>query len=132
VRSRARASARAAALAAIGGAALLAACGGGGSGAKPAPVETDLAIKASNILYDRTTLDAAAGTVKVTFQNADQGVTHDFHLYVGADASGQSVGQTAIATGPDTQMLVARLTAGSYFYHCDVHPATMHGVLTVH
>jgi plastocyanin len=54
------------------------------------------------------------------------------HIFKGTDASGESVAQTDINTGPKTDTLnFGPLDAGTYYYHCDVHPATMFGTLTV-
>ena len=81
--------------------------------------------------FDKATLSASAGAVTINFENADAGVPHNLHVFKGADAKGQSVGTTDLEAGPLKQVLKLTLERGSYYYHCDVHPTTMKGVLTV-
>jgi plastocyanin len=96
--------------------------GGGGS---------TITIAASNILFDKTKLTASAGTVKIQFDNKDGGVPHDINVFDGKDATGKSLGATAIEAGPTKQELAIDLKAGTYYFQCDVHPTTMSGTLTV-
>lgn len=96
--------------------------GGGGS---------TVSIAASNILFDKTKLAASAGTVKIEFDNKDGGIPHNFNVFDGKDATGKSLGATAIEAGPTKQELTIELKAGSYYFQCDVHPTTMSGTLTV-
>lgn len=91
---------------------------------------TELTVRAVNITFDKTSLTAPAGAATITFTNADNGVSHNFHLYKGSDDTGTSLGMTDIKAGPDTQQLKVTLTPGTYFYMCDVHPQ-MTGTITV-
>jgi len=101
------------------------------SGATTSGGAGDLTIVAKNITFDKTSLQAPAGPVKITFMNQDTGTVHDFHLFQGSNASGHSVGQTPLIAGPTTQTLTATLAAGTYYFQCDVHPDQMKGTLTV-
>jgi plastocyanin len=92
---------------------------------------TTLALTAQSIQFDKTKLEANAGTVTIEFDNKDSGIPHNVHVYKGSDATGDSVGMTDIATGPTTQTLTIDLAASTYYYQCDVHPTTMNGTLTV-
>jgi len=96
-----------------------------------APAGAVLTITARNLAFDKTTLQAPAGKVTVEFNNQDAGVMHDFHLFKGDSASGQSLGATSIKAGPGTESMTFDLTPGTYYYQCDVHPTTMNGTLTV-
>lgn len=90
-----------------------------------------ISIAASNLLFDKTTLTASAGTVKIEFDNKDGGVPHNINFYDGKDASAKSLGATAIEVGPTKQELTIDFKPGSYHFQCDVHPTTMTGTLTV-
>jgi plastocyanin len=84
------------------------------------------------VAFSTGSLSAPAGMVTINFSNNDNGINHNVHVYAGANASGTSVGATAIAMGPTQQSLnLGALTPGSYFYRCDVHPSQMTGTLTV-
>lgn len=99
----------------------------------PAANAQQLTITASNIAFDKSTLEATAGQpITVTFDNKDNGVPHNIEFFKGADATAPKIAGTDIATGPVTQTLnLPALDAGTYFFHCVVHPATMNGTLTV-
>ncbi|MDE3096183.1 MAG: cupredoxin domain-containing protein [Chloroflexota bacterium] len=92
---------------------------------------TTLKLVAENILFDKSKLTAPAGTITIDFDNKDGGIPHNLKVFKGTDASGPVVGATAVATGPVQQTLTLKLAPGTYYYHCDVHPATMTGILTV-
>lgn len=102
-----------------------------GTAVGTAAAGTKLTIAAKNTTFDKSTLRAAAGTVTITFDNQDSGVTHNLRLFRGTSASGTSVGATPLTSGPDTQTLTVNLTPGTYYYQCDAHPTTMSGTLTV-
>jgi plastocyanin len=81
--------------------------------------------------FDVTELSASAGVVTIRFDNLDAGIVHNLHVFRGASAQGESVGQTTFAAGPVKQELQVNLSAGAYFFECDAHPTTMKGTLTV-
>lgn len=92
-----------------------------------------VAIKASGsvLKFDTDKLTAAAGSVTIAFDNQDAGIPHNISVHEGGDAKGKTLGKTDLEAGPIKQELKLDLTAGSYFFQCDVHPATMKGTLTV-
>jgi plastocyanin len=98
--------------------------------ATPAPGNT-LTLVGKDLKFDKSSLQAKAGTVVIAFDNQDNGVPHNVHVFKGNDATGESVGMTDVVAGPVKQTLTLDLVAGTYFYHCDVHPTTMTGTLTV-
>jgi plastocyanin len=75
-------------------------------------------------------LSAEPGDVTVVFENREDGVIHNIHFFAGSDSSDESVAETDLTSGPDTQEVTFTVEAGEYFYHCDTHPV-MQGTLTV-
>jgi len=103
-----------------------------GANATAAPsVPGALALVGKDLKFDKSTLEAKAGTVVIEFDNQDSGVMHNLHVFKGKDASGESVGATDIAMGPTKQTLTLNLQPGTYYYQCDVHQTTMTGKLVV-
>ncbi len=106
-----------------------------GAAASPtaAAGSTELKLVGKALAFDTSTLTGVAGKeLTVTFDNEDAGTPHNVQFFKGADATGESIGATEIASGPVVQTLkIGPLDAGSYFYQCDVHPTTMTGTLTV-
>ena len=93
---------------------------------------TRLTLVASSVRFEQTSLTAPAGAVTIAFDNRDEGIPHNVHVFGGGDASGRSIASTEIETGAAQQMLeLGELAAGAYFYQCDVHPSQMIGTLTV-
>jgi plastocyanin len=92
---------------------------------------TKIVIIAKDILFDKTSLTAPAGTITIELDNQDPGQPHNIHFFKGADATGESVGTTELNIGPAKDTLTMTLDKGEYFYQCDVHPTTMLGTLTV-
>ncbi|MBI5284905.1 MAG: cupredoxin domain-containing protein [Chloroflexi bacterium] len=96
-----------------------------------AAAPSSLVLVASNILFDKKELSAAAGAVTLDLDNQDAGVPHNLHVFSGASATGDSLGATALEAGPTRQSLKLDLSKGQYFFVCDVHPTTMTGTITV-
>lgn len=90
-----------------------------------------LALNGKDLKFDLDRLEAAAGAVTIAFDNQDGGIPHNLHVFSGSDATGKSVGQTDLESGPIKQTLRLDLEEGKYFYVCDAHPATMTGTLAV-
>jgi mono/diheme cytochrome c family protein/plastocyanin len=86
-----------------------------------------------DVTFKETSLTATStAPITIDFDNQDAGIDHNIHFFKGTDASGPSVAATDVAAGPVKQTLdLGTLAAGTYFYHCDVHPDAMQGTLTV-
>jgi plastocyanin len=62
--------------------------------------------------------------IRVEYLN-DSNVPHNIAFFAGQDASAPRIAGTEVGTGPDDLQVVEFTTpaqAGSYFFHCDVHP----------
>lgn len=134
---------------------VLSACGGAGPGwtyaplgpsapptaaASPTPVASPsmtLSVKttgAAPLSFDPAMLEAPASTVvQVDYLN-DSPVPHNINFFNGPDSSAESLGKTAVETGPGvTESVVFTTPAapGDYYFWCDVHGASMSGTLHV-
>jgi plastocyanin len=106
------------------------------AGASPvgtAGAGTALTLTAKNVAFDKTSLSASAGTpFSIQFDNEDAGVPHNVAIYTDSSAS-QVLCRGTVVTGPQqTSYAVPALTAGTYYFRCDVHPNQMNGTFTVH
>jgi plastocyanin len=83
--------------------------------------------------FEPTTLSFKAGTpTHLQFNDEDPTAPHNVVIFEGKDATGTQVFEGALTNGPkQVTYQVPALAAGSYFFHCAVHPTTMHGNITV-
>ncbi|HEY8799109.1 MAG TPA: cupredoxin domain-containing protein [Candidatus Limnocylindrales bacterium] len=83
--------------------------------------------------FQTSTLETAAGTpFTLTFDNQDNQAPHNLVLQNPDGTPVKVTGDTAFFTGPGQRVYqVPALTAGAYPFMCQVHPATMKGILTV-
>lgn len=100
-----------------------------------APAPTAFEIAAKNIQFDKQTITlTAAAPAAIAFRNEDQGIPHNVAIYTDEEAAssgGQALFKGEIFEGAATRTY--RFTAppaGSYYFHCDVHPA-MKGTVEV-
>ena len=102
----------------------------GGPAGSGAPGGGGIAITASGVKFDVSTLSAPADKpFKITFDNKDPGTNHDVDIL---DASGAKVFDMKDFTGPAVKTVdVPALKAGTYKFECSIHPALMNGQLTV-
>jgi plastocyanin len=98
----------------------VAACSGSGAAASAsAPPEADVSITAKDSKFDQAALTLPAGQpAEIFFKNLD-GLPHNVAIYADASASTKLfVGETIT----NASYKVPALTAGQYFFRCDVHP----------
>jgi plastocyanin len=85
--------------------------------------------------FDMNCLAVKAGQAfSVDFVNNDQNV-HNFAIFTDSTAAtrlgGAPTGGDIVAPGASTTYQVKALDAGTYFFHCDIHPTTMTGTFIV-
>jgi plastocyanin len=70
--------------------------------------------------------------IDLEFDNEDTGIGHNVVVFDGADDKAPTLFEGTVVTGPTTtQYQIKALTDGSYFFHCEIHPTTMTGTLSV-
>jgi plastocyanin len=90
-----------------------------------------ITLAAQNMAFDtKTIVVSAGGTVTVNFDNKDN-APHNLAVYTDSSAKttlfkGQVVTRTSIV-----YTFTAPATPGTYFFRCDVHPASMTGSFIV-
>jgi plastocyanin len=112
----------------------LAGCSSGGGGGNDSaatctPAGASLSVEAKSFQFVQNCLAAPADTkFKIAFHNADGGTPHNVAIL---DDAGTKVFTGSIFTGDKTETYdVDALPAGTYSFHCDVHP-TMTGAFIV-
>lgn len=93
---------------------------------------TKLQITAQGIAFSTDCLAAPPDTAFIiTFDNQDAGTPHNIHIFTAnpsSDPSAKSLFAGELVTGPATATYeVPAIPAGTYFFHCDVHPTQMFG-----
>jgi plastocyanin len=86
--------------------------------------------------FDEKCLAAPAGKpLTIDFANQDPNVPHNMEIFTDSSATSRLGGAkdaSDIVTGPGTATYkVDALKAGTYFFHCDIHPTTMTGTFVV-
>jgi plastocyanin len=100
--------------------------GGGEPGGAPA-----ITITAQGLQFDTSTINLTADTpTTIRFDNKDAGVQHNIAIYQD-DSLKKVLFRGDLVTGPNSvDYQVPGLPAGTYYFHCDVHP-TMNGKVVV-
>jgi plastocyanin len=113
-----------------GGIALIAVGAGGEKEGVGGPAVT-ISLTAKGIAFDRTSLSVSAGKpFAIAFDNQDAGIQHDVQIFDNAAFTGTPLMNGAIVTGPAKVTYQApALDPGTYYFHCVVHPAQMHGTI---
>ena len=106
--------------------------GGGGADGGGAGGGTTKSVVAMGLAYDVSSLSLPAGkAVTLTFDNQDAGVPHNIAIYPSANDLATPLFRGELVTGVMTiDYAIPALDAGSYYFHCDVHP-TMSGSVVV-
>jgi plastocyanin len=99
------------------------------------PNGTTVQVAAQNTAFDTNCLAAPAGKAfTIDFENKDA-VPHNVEIFTDSSAStrlGGAKDASDIFTGPGSVTYkVDPLKAGTYYFHCDVHPTAMFGTFVV-
>ena len=95
------------------------------------PSGTSLSIVASGTMFDKSCLAAPANqAVTISIENKDT-IGHSL-VVLESHTSTEPIARADIFTGPDTVTLdVPAQPAGTYAFHCEVHPQAMMGTYVV-
>lgn len=101
-----------------------------GSAAVAVAADGTITLVAKDNTFAPKAFAAPAGKpVRLTLDNQGSAI-HNFALIDQKGADGKEI-QTALIPGGQTGAVEFTLPAGTYQFHCTVHPAEMQGVLTV-
>jgi hypothetical protein len=128
----------------------LAGCGGSKPKANPTPTNSGmpmpaatctpgsgpLVLVAKDTTYDKSCLATAANKAfTITFDNRDAGIQHNMVIFTkdpDQNPSAVMVFRGALVIGPAKATYnVPAQVAGTYHFHCEVHPTAMFGALVV-
>jgi len=103
---------------------------GGGGGGASGGVTTE--VTAQGLAFDTSTITLTAGKEStITFTNDDAGTQHNIAIFPSSTDLSSPLFTGDLVTGPDkVTYTIPPLQAGTYFFHCDVHP-TMTGQVVV-
>src|SRR5436190_2524629 len=109
--------------------------GGQPSGGAPAP-SGPVDIAAQHLAFDKTSLTLpAGGQDTIHFTNDDAAVPHNIVIFSAdpsTDPNAKTLFTGAPLTGPGSSDYTFKaLPPGQYFFHCEFHPDTMKGTVTV-
>jgi plastocyanin len=109
---------------------------GGGEGEGPPPMTLSAPPNAAVEGFDKTSLSFPSGRpVDLVFDNADPGVQHNVVIFPedpAEDPGAEALFTGELVTGPgEITYSISPLEAGTYFFHCEVHPTTMTGSIEV-
>ncbi|HEX6492973.1 MAG TPA: cupredoxin domain-containing protein [Candidatus Dormibacteraeota bacterium] len=101
-----------------------------------APAGTTVKLTAKDTMFDVNCIAVPAGqAITVTFDNEDGGIPHNLAIYAkdpNEDPNAKTLFKGELVTGVTTMTYnVPALTAGTYHFHCDVHPQQMFGAFVV-
>jgi plastocyanin len=109
--------------------------GGQPSGGAPAP-SGPVDVTAQNLAFNTTSISLpAGGQDTIHFTNDDAGVPHNIVIFSAdpsTDPNAKTLFTGAPVTGPgSTDYTFKAPPPGQYFFHCEFHPDTMKGTVTV-
>lgn len=88
----------------------------------------ELGVDGNNLSFDKTSLEASAGSVTIELNNSSS-IQHNIAI---EDEDGESLGEGDLVGKDETSKVTVELQPGTYTYYCSPHKsAGMTGTLTV-
>lgn len=101
-------------------------------GAAPGGGGPTTSITAANLAFDTSTLNFAANEkTTITFQNNDAGTPHNLAIFTDETATTVLFKGKPVTGVASAKYDIPALKPGTYYFHCDFHPDTMKGTVTV-
>ena len=101
-------------------------------GAAPAGGGPTTSITASGLAFDTSTLTfPASKATTITFQNNDAGTPHDLAIFTDSTATKELFKGKTVTGVASAKYDIPALKPGTYYFHCNFHPDTMNGTVTV-
>jgi cytochrome c oxidase subunit II len=97
----------------------------------PAASGNDAQLTAHNIQWDTNCLAVNEGQAKITIDNQDSGIDHNFAIYDGIDQAKQFFATPKFAGVATKSFSIPDLKPGKYYFQCNVHGPSMSGVFIV-
>ncbi|MFM7717912.1 MAG: cupredoxin domain-containing protein [Actinomycetota bacterium] len=106
--------------------------GGGGAGGGGGGGATTSVVVAMGLAFDTSTISLPAGMeTTITMDNQDPGVPHNIAIFASSTDLATALFRGDLINGVATiDYTIPALEAGTYYFHCDVHP-TMNGTVVV-
>lgn len=90
-----------------------------------------LKITAHNISWDTNCLHIQPGSIPITVTNLDAGINHNFAIWDGIDTKHQFFATGKFPGVATKTFTIPQLSAGKYYFQCNVHGPAMSGVFIV-
>jgi plastocyanin len=95
------------------------------------PAQPSTGITASGLAFDTSTLTFVADQkISFDFQN-DDAAPHDLAIFTDSSATDALFTGPTVDPGTSKTLEIPPLKPGSYYFHCNFHPETMFGTVTV-
>lgn len=87
-------------------------------------------VSSANLAFDTEKIELTAGKSAIAFDNKDT-VQHNIAIFPDEDSLDQPLFRGKIVDGGQKTTYELELEAGTYYFHCDVHPTDMTGSVEV-
>jgi plastocyanin len=87
-------------------------------------------VGAANLAFDTDLFELPVGSSKIEFVNEDT-VQHNIAIFPDEDSLDEALFRGRIIDGGQKVTYEVELEAGTYYFHCDVHPTDMTGSVEV-
>lgn len=102
-----------------------------GAEAAPTGESSGVTLTAAGVAFDKDQVTFTAGEPTTLHLVNDDSVPHNFSIYEDETAAKDLFKGAEVAAGSETDYSIPALDKGEYYFHCDLHPSSMTGTVTV-